>query len=416
MVLRHITIWLTLLVAGSVVFSDFAMADDSSKLGEKLRIEEEMKKLAQRNAWAGVERKYLELLRLKIDLPFTDHSIGAQSAGFLGKTYEVYERLQRAIALQQDGDIQNAIAHIDANFGRIDIQGHEKRKPDLEPEVMPFAPDQRKSIEWAKTVIKNTGSYHGMLPAGNYKICTQDFTVAPGPDFLVVKLKKFTGKELAECGVVDGKEATIEYSGPIAHLGFNFMITPQPYKGQTFEQGEVCGGDKCNGSESNGYGAQPEGFSGGGVVVGGGYEIGFNETFGASVEAGYSSMLDGRNANGNSGSFHAFHGGLGAVIRPGDARLGFGPIFSFYGGSGKGVAPWYDINQDHERYPTLEQSWKGISGAVGAQMNLGYGLTDFGNLQGVVELGANWSTDGTRHFINTGLRVGIMPKIERFNQ
>ena len=41
---------------------------------------------------------------------------------------------------------------------------------------------------------------------------------------------------------------------------------------------------------------------------------------------------------------------------------------------------------------------------------------DFGGLQGVVELGANWSTDGTRHFINTGLRVGIMPLIERFQQ
>jgi len=49
-------------------------------------------------------------------------------------------------------------------------------------------------------------------------------------------------------------------------------------------------------------------------------------------------------------------------------------------------------------------------------VTFGYGLTDFGKMQGVVELGVNWSTDGTRHYINTGLRVGIVPLIERFKQ
>jgi hypothetical protein len=195
------------------------------------------------------------------------------------------------------------------------------------------------------------------------------------------------------------------------------MTTPQPYDGdEGIDLNDICGGEKCNGSETEGHGAQPESFSGGGLTLGGGYEIGFNQWVGAAVSAGYSNMLDGKSANGNSGSFHAFHGGLGAVMRPGDARIGLGPIFSLYRGSGKGVAPWYDIDQDHERYPTLEQSWKGVSGTVGGQLTVGYGLTDFGKFQGVVELGANWSTDGTRQFVNTELRVGIMPAIERFNQ
>lgn len=407
-----------IMVSGSVFSVSPALADDAAKMGEKLRLEEELKKLAQRNAWAGVERKYLELLRLKIDLPFEDHEIGSQSAGFLGKTYEVYERLQRAKELEERVDINNAIAHIDSNFGRIDIQGHEKRRPDLNPDIMPFAPDQRKSIEWARTVIKNTGSFHGMLPAGTYRVCTQDFTVVPGSEFLVVKLKKFSAKELKECGGgEDVVVSTIEYSGPIAHLGFNFMSTPQPYQDGEFSQGEICGGDDCDGSEDLGHGAQPQSFSGGGVTLGGGYELGFNQLFGASVEVGYSNMLDGKSSlSGNSGSFHGFHAGLGAVIRPGDLRINLGPVASLYRGSGRGVAPWYDIDQDSERYPTLGQSWKGFSGTVGAQFAIGYGLTDFGKLQGVVELGANWSTDGTRNFINTGLRIGIVPMIERFKQ
>jgi hypothetical protein len=417
--LRTLFFTIGMFLSGAILPVTQAYADDAAKMGEKLRLEEELKKLAQRNAWAGVERKYLELLRLKIDLPFEDHEMGAQSAGSLGKTYAVYERLLRAQELEDRVDINNSIAHIDANFGRIDIQGHEKRRPDLNPDIMPFAPDQRKSIEWARQVIKNTGSFNGMLPAGSYSVCSQEFTVAPGAEFLVVKLKKFTAKELKACGSgEDVVVSTIEYSGPIAHLGFNFMSTPQPFQSaDEFAQSDVCGGEKCNGSELDGYGAQPQSFSGGGMTVGGGYEVGFNQIFGAAVEVGYSNMLDGKStSSGNAGSFHAFHGSLGAVVRPGDFRLGIGPVFSVYRGSGKGVAPWFDIDQDHERYPTLGQSWKGVSGAAGAQLTLGYGLTDFGKLQGVVELGANWSTDGTRHFINTGLRVGIVPLIERFSQ
>ena len=57
-----------------------------------------------------------------------------------------------------------------------------------------------------------------------------------------------------------------------------------------------------------------------------------------------------------------------------------------------------------------------MSGTVGGQFSFGYGLMDFGKLQGVVELGGSWETDTTRHFINAGLRIGIVPVIERFKQ
>ena len=36
---------------GSVMHVTPAFADDAAKMGEKLRLEEELKKLAQRNAW-----------------------------------------------------------------------------------------------------------------------------------------------------------------------------------------------------------------------------------------------------------------------------------------------------------------------------------------------------------------------------
>jgi hypothetical protein len=396
------------LLAQGLLAPQVAMADDASKMAEKLRLEEELKKLAQRNAWAGVERKYLELIKLKVDLPVQDHDIGAQSAGYLGKTFEVYKRLQRAKQIVDRQDINDSLSVIDANYGRVDIQGHEKRRPELLREVMPFAPDQRKSIEWAQTVIKNTGSFNGMLPAGTYKVCTQEFTVAAGPDFLAVKLKKFSAKELKQCGSEEAVISTIEYSGPVAHFGFNFMSTPQPFNGLQF-------GDLADSGDF--FGAQPQSFSGGGFTIGGGYELGFSSLAGIAAEISYSNMLDGKSAqSGQSAVFHGFHGWLASTIRPGDVRIAFGPVVSLFRSNGAGVAAWYDIEQDPEAHPPLDQKWKGYSTSGGAQVTFGYGLTDFGKMQGVVELGVNWSTDGTRHYINTGLRVGIVPLIERFKQ
>ena len=81
----------------------------------------------------------------------------------------------------------------------------------------------------------------------------------------------------------------------------------------------------------------------------------------------------------------------------------------------KAVLDWYDIGQDAEKYNPRDLDWHGFSVAPGAHLSFGYGLMDFGKLQGVVELGSNWCTDGERHFISVGLRIGIVPLIERFS-
>ena len=114
---------LCLATGGSVLASSLvptvALAQD--KTAERLRLEEEMKRLAQRNAWAGVERKYNELLALNIDLPFDDHQVGAQAARSLGKTLEVYERLLRAQKIQASDEIIQELAAIDSQYGRVEL-------------------------------------------------------------------------------------------------------------------------------------------------------------------------------------------------------------------------------------------------------------------------------------------------------
>jgi len=445
---RRLALALSLATGGAVFAATMAStpAFAQDKTAERLRLEEEMKRLAQRNAWTGVERKYNELLDLNIDLPFDDHQVGAQAARSLGKTLEVYERLLRAQKIQPSDEITQELAAIDAAYGRVHLKGSERFLVPVKPKVMPFAPDQRKSVEWAEEVMTNTGSFKGMLPLGSYQVACQEFEVVPGPNFLTIEVDKPKKKELQAClagqglaggdGDGDGPKYTqgvVGYHGPVATVGYNFMSNSAP-------------SDPVE-SQANPdlYQAQGQSVTGSGMSVALGYEIGFNganQMFGTALTVGYTGMYGGRTRYADRpASFNGGNAWLAATIRPGDLRIAVGPTWNLYYGEGIGVACWHELapnedwdpaaeGSDPERcsrpdQPTYEPNnieWRGFSVAPGAAVSVGFAPVElFSNeegfgLRGVVELGGSWATDGNRQIINAGVRVGIVPHIDRFNQ
>src|SRR4051812_3467159 len=92
---------ISLLVAAALLVPQLAHACDEA---ERLRLTEEQKKLAQRNAWSGVERAYESLQATKCTLEYANFFLGAESARKLGKVYEQYDRLKQAIAVAPDVD------------------------------------------------------------------------------------------------------------------------------------------------------------------------------------------------------------------------------------------------------------------------------------------------------------------------
>lgn len=426
----------SLLVAASLAVTltvgvDTAYAQDNR--AERLRISEEMKKLAQRNAWTGVERKYAELGDLNIDLPADDHLLGAQAARFLGKTFEVYTRLSRAFQINDDAEVLSEMETIDSGFGRIRLDGSERFLPKIEPAVMPFAPDARKSIEWANEVMSNTGSFEGMLPAGDYKVACQEFTVVTGPNFLTVPVEKPSKKELQACLGDDADlgdtsfEGVIAYSGPVVSVGYNFMANMAP--------GEAVFSD----ANPDLHQLQGQTATGSGISAVIGYEVGFsgaNRVFGLAVSGMYNGMYGGRTQHARRPS--SFNGGsvwLAGTARPGDFRFALGPTWSMYYGSGTGAACWYELAPNDSwdppasgssaescsrpSQPTYEPNnlqWRGFSMAPGAALSAGYGFMEVGSFQGVVELGGSWATDGHRQIVNAGVRVGFVPSQGRFRE
>ena len=180
---------------------------------EVQRLAEEMNHLAAKNAWAGVDRTYRQLetlgdgaFALATD-PAALHFLGAQAARNLGDIRRYKSLVQRAktalLATGRPADdaqlqmLEAELTAIDQAYGAVSIAPRSKRSanakkgetvgPELIPAVMPFAGDQRVSIERARAQILETGSFSGLLPAGDYTLGTESFTVIAGtnvPDLL----------------------------------------------------------------------------------------------------------------------------------------------------------------------------------------------------------------------------------------
>lgn len=179
---------------------------------EVQRLAEEMNHLAEKNAWTGVDRTYRQLETLGDGAfalardPAVLHFLGAQAARNLGDIRRYKSLVQRAktalLATGRPADdaqlqtLESELTAIDQAYGAVSIAPRSKRSanakkgeavgPELVPAVMPFAGDQRVSIERARTQLLETGSFSGLLPAGDYTLGEESFTVIAGTNMPAV--------------------------------------------------------------------------------------------------------------------------------------------------------------------------------------------------------------------------------------
>ncbi len=386
-----------LLVAGLsvTVLPQDAFAQSAEARAEARRLQGELERRAQRGAWEGVEGTYQRMLVLDTELEFDAHMIGAQAAGALGKTWERYQRLESALAMQQEQDIIDSMSAIDGAYGRVRLRGNPRWDVVFSRPVQPFIPDQRKSIEYGSFVLTEGGEFEGMLPAGEYVLGgegtkeTLPFTVEPGEDWQVIDIQRAYAR---------GGEGIV-YHGPIATLGYAFTASPEPSAPVLIDG--FSGGQR--------HSAQPGSVTGSGLGMELGWEVGPTRLLAAAASLSYSGLVFG-----GEDTFHMGYGWAGIALRPGNLRIAVGPTYGVLRGKGTGVIPSFDVGQDPGRYQPQNIGYKGSSWASGARLTASYGLLDLEPLQGVVELGGHWQTDGARSYFDVGIRVGIVPKVPRF--
>lgn len=395
---------LTALALGLAVVPD-AYAGDVEK-AEHTRLTEEMRKLAQRNAWSAVEANYkrLEELEKKGEvISYQDHWVGAEAARSLGDITSCRARLERATKVEAKKEALDWLAEIDANYGRVAIQLDPKFQGDktLTPATPPFAPDQRASVASAGAVLAGGKGYTGLLPAGDYTVGGQTFTVAAG------------GAKVASVNVGPPPAPPKEpfkpaYVGPRASVGVAFTSAGAP----AAAEGAV----------------EAVGFGGAGARLGVGLEVGLTDTVGVLAEVGYHNLFGAPKAEDGSAlaatdqfeapgnSMHMGYGWLAATARFGDIWLAAGPLWGAGTGKVTGEAGAPDAATCESEFTTeCGLRYQRLSGSIkagGGAASVSYAMLDLGSLKGAVTLEGGAQTDASRWYPWGQLAFTVAPGVK----
>ena len=175
---------LSLLVAPPPAFGGKAEAS-----AEHTRLQEEMLRLSQKNAWAGVDRTYRLLEDLPVDLTLDDHLFGAEAAMETGDMLTGLLRLQRGL----EGELQSSdpaspfqqakgkIGELQAQYGMVHIVlANDNIVPALFRSPMPFSARERTAISYAQSQLVEEREFMGLLPIGTYRLDVEQIEVIAG--------------------------------------------------------------------------------------------------------------------------------------------------------------------------------------------------------------------------------------------
>lgn len=184
------------LLAWLLVAPTAASAQDPS--AELRRLEGEIRALAQKNAWSGVDRTYQAMVALDIPLPGADHALAAQAAIADGDALLALLRLQRVVQAPEVPDdaadaaardeARSALERLSTRYGPVSLSVGTGRDPSLVRPEPPFAPDERVAIQRATERLAADRLFRGLLPVGRYVVDGVTFEVVAGREWQSVVL------------------------------------------------------------------------------------------------------------------------------------------------------------------------------------------------------------------------------------
>ncbi len=261
------------LVAAALAAPSVALAAGSAAAeAEHTRLAEEMRNLAQRSAWRGVDAAYERMLPLQkkgVVLTVEDHFLAAQAARDLGQINVQYIRLKRAEAhadAASKPEVAQSLQQIRSTFGEVSL-GYDPKFPEsrtLAIAVQPFQADQRNAIAVAQKKLETNGEFQGLLPYGKYTFGPLEFELTPESG----EIERYLSNALAKRGSASTAKRR---DGLRLSLGPQYQVVGSP-------------GDAAAGL--------PDGFSRPGLRAGVGWEIELVEHLGLVVEAGWAGTFN----------------------------------------------------------------------------------------------------------------------------
>lgn len=174
--MRIALIALVLLAPLAVAEEPQATGEISHELATYHQLTSELHQLAERDRWVGVERAYLQMLDLEIELSRDDHILGATSAASTGNVADTLVRLREAHKLGESRAVIEWMYRLDTKYGWVRIHDERRRPAKLESTSTHFMPDANMAVRFAASELED-GVFEGLLPVGTYRYGRDDFEV-----------------------------------------------------------------------------------------------------------------------------------------------------------------------------------------------------------------------------------------------
>ena len=161
--------------------SPAALAVDDAVVAEHQRLSDQLKTLAERNAWSGVDRTFQQLQELGVEPTAGEWRIAALASATAGDAGTAHDRYAKSLEVEADDGAAHAVSDYTTNYGRVELLC----KPgtvDLQIDERPFQPDRARAVDFATLAVTEQGTFDGMLPEAVYTFGPYSFAVIPGQD------------------------------------------------------------------------------------------------------------------------------------------------------------------------------------------------------------------------------------------
>ncbi len=138
-------------------------------VAEATRLSHEIERLAERNAWMGVERMFADLLETGVAPGFDEWVAGAHAARSRGDLAAARTRLDMANRLQEDRQVVEWLFDVDARFGRVWLACDKALDATVVAHSPSFQPESAAAVAFAADRLSQDCSFDGLLPAGHYR-------------------------------------------------------------------------------------------------------------------------------------------------------------------------------------------------------------------------------------------------------
>lgn len=147
------------------------------------QLQEEMRHLATRNAWKGVDAAFLRMEALQgagAVLTGADLLAAAQASRALGDVRTLRDRLVRSLTIQPSPEVVEWLNAVEAGYGAVSLRREIPDAAPVQPVDPPFSPEERNAIDFGNQALEAEAAFDGWLPTGLYRFGGEVLLVTPG--------------------------------------------------------------------------------------------------------------------------------------------------------------------------------------------------------------------------------------------